>query len=341
MRLVSILLLLISIALLPACERQVDDRQLTVFNGLTMGTSYNIKFLAPERETDTAAIKLGIENIFDDINQVMSTYQEDSELSRINRTNNTGDIEISEELLLILSQSLQASWLTNGAFDITVGPLVNLWGFGPVENSKTLPSEDEVNKKLEQTGFEKITLGLNPNTIRKSQPDMYLDLSGIAKGYCVDKIAGYLDGLIIENYLIEVGGEIRAKGKNEKGLVWRIGIEKPVTDKRQVERIILLDNLGMATSGDYRNYFEIDGKRYSHTIDPETGYPVSHNLVSVTVLDKSTAWADAMATAMLVMGPDKAVEFADRDGLIAMFIFREKDKFEERYTESFKSRLVD
>ena len=316
------------------------DKNWTVFDGLTMGTSYNIKLELPAG-TDRETVRLGINKVLNDVNQRMSTYLVDSELSIINKTETTKKIPISKELSDLLVTALSISWITNGAFDVTVGPLVNLWGFGPVKTRPAIPSRELIEQTLARTGYEKITLGLNPSYIKKSRPDLYLDLSGIAKGYGVDQIAAYLDTLAVKNYMVEVGGEIKAKGTNAEGSLWRIGIEKPVSDQRQVERIMQLDNMGMATSGDYRNFFEIDGKRYSHIIDPATGYPVSHNLVSATVLEKTTTEADAYATALIVMGPDKGVKFANDNKMSVMFIIRKGNGFTEKYTGSFKNYLIE
>jgi len=311
-----------------------------MFNGLTMGTSYTIKLVLPTADTDRESIRTGIEKVLNDVDHRMSTYLDNSELSVVNKTQTTDKIPISEELMDLLTTALQISWFTNGAFDITVGPLVNLWGFGPVKSNPVIPPPEIIQLTLASTGYEKIKLGMNPAYIQKSEPDLYLDLSGIAKGYGVDQIADYLDTLAINSYMIEVGGEIKAKGTHTDGSHWRIGIEKPVTDQRQVERVMQLDNMGMATSGDYRNYFEIDGKRYSHIIDPANGYPVSHNLVSVSVLDESTTRADALATALIVMGPEKGIKFANDNKIAAMFIIRNENGFTEKYAGLFENFII-
>ena len=339
-RYATILLLIILAAFSTACGRQNHDKDLIVFNGLTMGTSYTIKLGSAAAGTDRESIRRGIEKALHDVNQRMSTYLDNSELSIINKTETTDKIPVSDELSNLLATAMQISWYTNGAFDITVGPLVNLWGFGPVKKKPVIPSREIIERTRAKTGYAKIKLGLDPDYIQKSQPDLYLDLSGIAKGYGVDQVAAYLDTLAIKNYMIEVGGEVKAKGAKADGTSWRIGIEKPVSDQRRVERIIQLDNMGMATSGDYRNYFEIDGKRYSHIIDPATGYPVSHNLVSVSVMDEYTTRADALATALIVMGPDKGVKFANDNKIAAMFIIRNGNGFTEKYTGPFEHYLI-
>lgn len=340
MRFTVTLLLIGFIAFSSACNRHNHDRDQTAFNGLTMGTSYNVKLTLPEG-TDRETIRQGIAKVLHTVNRRMSTYLDDSELSAVNKARTTDRIPISPELSNLLATALQISWYTNGAFDITVGPLVNLWGFGPVKHKPVIPPRQLIEQALARTGYQKIKLGLvDQHYIQKKEPDLYLDLSGIAKGYGVDQIAAYLDTQGIKNYMIEVGGEIQAKGTNASGSPWRIGVEKPVTDQRAVERIMQLEDQGMATSGDYRNFFMLNGKRYSHIIDPATGYPVSHNLVSVSVLDESTTRADALATALIVMGPDEGYEFATDNRITAMFIIRSGKGFIEKYTGTFKDYLI-
>lgn len=340
MRLTTTLLLAVLTVLPAACNRLDQGRNITVFNGLTMGTSYDIKLELPAAVKNREVIRQGIKKVLDDVNHHMSTYLPDSELSKINQNKSTGKIPISDELTEVLAMALEISRFTGGAFDITVGPLVNLWGFGPVKKAPVVPPREAITRTLAATGYKKIKLGINPDYIIKSQPDLYLDLSGIAKGYGVDKIADYLDSQAVKNYMIEVGGEIKARGTKPDNTPWRIGIEKPVSNQQQVERIMQLDNLGMATSGDYRNFFDVNGKRYTHIIDPTTGYPVSHNLVSVSVLDESTARADALATALVVMGPEKGVKFAAANHISAMFIIRTGTGFTDKYTGSFKNYLI-
>jgi thiamine biosynthesis lipoprotein len=336
MRIIFLLGALACLALPAACGRQAAPVEIS---GLTMGTTYSVKLVTPNASLDTADIQSGIEAILADIDRCMSTYTDDSELSALNRNTSTGNIPISAELAAIISAALEISRFTHGAFDITVGPLVGLWGFGPEQAPPAIPPAERISQALARTGYHKLTLGTNPRWLNKSLPDLQLDLSGIAQGYAVDKIAAYLDGRGIENYMIEVGGEIKARGMKPGGTPWRIGIEKPVTDRRQVQWILRLDNMAMATSGDYRNYFEIDGKRYSHIIDPATGWPVAHDLVSVTVLGATAARADALATALMVMGPEGGVQFAGANDITAMFVIRNRDEFAERYTGSFARYL--
>jgi thiamine biosynthesis lipoprotein len=325
------------VLLLGACERPGDR---TVLEGVTMGTNYSV-VISGAPLPDKEALHQAVQERLDEINHTMSTYDEDSELSRINRSRDTGWIQVSDNLFQVLSKSIEISHLTGGTFDITVGPLVNLWGFGPDGGAGKVPDAEIIHATLQNTGYSKIKLSMTPPSIRKTRPDLYLDLSAIAKGFAVDEIASLLDARGLKDYMVDIGGEVRTAGKNPEGKTWRIGIEKPLAYGRSVQQVVTLGGMGMATSGDYRNYFEQDGVRYSHTLDPRTGYPIRHNLASVSVLHDSTMTADALATALLVMGPTEALAFASRNYLPAFFIINTGDGFIEQSTESFNSHLVE
>ena len=324
-----------------ACSEDKAASPLLTLDGLTMGTTYSVKINESKLPFSAELINANLNDILIDINQKMSTYIEDSELSLINQ-NNSGDwLVLSGDLYYVLNEASTVSAITLGKFDITVGPLVNMWGFGPFAQTETIPSDADINDALAEVGFDKISLRFENPAIKKLNPALYIDLSGIAKGYAVDLMADYLEQIGIANYMVEIGGEIRAKGVNQKKTNWRIGIEKPLTDKRSVQRIIKLDNIAMATSGDYRNYFEKDGVRYSHTIDPVTGRPITHNLVSVTVLHESATRADALATGFLVMGKELAYDLAMKNELAVLFIERSDSTFTESYTTSLHPYLVE
>jgi thiamine biosynthesis lipoprotein len=334
-------LLLAGMVSINACDRQTIHDKVLEINGITMGTTFTVKVADADAEAGREILAADIEAILLDINDSMSTYIEDSELSRLNRNESADWIAISAELTELLQLALDVSSLTEGAFDITVGPLVNLWGFGPDQVSESIPAVDVVMREAAKTGYKLIQLDKDGNRIKKARPDMYIDLSAIAKGYAVDRIAAYLAGKSLRRYMVEIGGEIRASGTNSKGINWRIGIEKPDSSQRSVQRIIGLSDTAMATSGDYRNYYIRAGKRYSHTIDPRTGYPVSHKLASVTVLHQSTALADALATGLLVMGTERAYALAEQQNIAAFFLTGTDTGFEERYTPEFESFLAD
>ena len=305
-----------------------------------MGTSYSVKINQANIELSRVDIEKQINIILDDINARMSTYQADSELSKLNRAAAGEWITVSSDLFEVLSASQRMTHITDGYFDVTVGPLVNLWGFGPEKDALTLPNENLLNHVLDQTGMNNVQLRETPMSIMKGNATIYIDLSGIAKGHAVDKIASHLKSLNIGNYLVEIGGEIIAEGKNTSGEYWRIGIEQPGRNIRRVQRSIQLKDIAMATSGDYRNFRMIDGKYYSHSIDPKSGWPVEHQLASVTVLHPRAADADALATGMLVMGKAKAQILAREKQLPVLFIERDGEGYIESSTPQMKPYLL-
>jgi thiamine biosynthesis lipoprotein len=333
--------LLISIVwLLSACQSGTPQRALTELQGATMGTSYTVKIVALPAELKPEPIQAEIDSILEKINGRMSTYLDDSELSQFNRNQETSWIDASQELVGVLKQAQHVSALTNGAFDVTVGPLVNLWGFGPSPGMDQVPSEQDIREARKKVGYRGLQVRSSPAAIRKDRPDLYVDLSAIAKGYAVDAVAEYLQSLQIDDYMVEIGGEIRAKGRNARDRLWRIAIEKPSSGSRSLHTVIELHDVGIATSGDYRNYFEQEGRRYSHTIDPMTGRPVTHKLASVTVANPSTMHADVMATALMVLGPEAGYRFAEQHELAAFFIVKSEDGFYDKATTAFQQYLA-
>ncbi len=331
---------LIVILLASLCACQNPSKNLIAINGLTMGTSYSIKIVPKGNELDKNTVHTNIENILVGINQAMSTYIDDSELSLFNQSRITDWQVLSADLYRVIEHGNQISSISDGAFDITVGPLVNLWGFGPDPYNRNIPSDSIIQSIKQHIGFEKLAFDKASHRISKLDPLVTIDLSGIAKGFAVDKIAQYLNELGITDYLVEIGGELVGKGTNAKQQAWQIGIEQANPLKRSVQRIVSLDNFAMATSGDYRNYFEKDGIRYSHTIDPVTGKPISHTLAAVTVLHRSAMHADALATAFMVSGPEKSLALANEIGVALYMIIKTNTGFEERYNEQFKPYLT-
>lgn len=303
--------------------------------GSTMGTTFSVKIPVLPQTVDEQHLKQEIDEILIGVNQQMSTYLVDSELSKINRRHVTDWLPISQQLRAVLSEALEISRLSSGAFDVTIGPLVNLWGFGPGEAQRTIPNDSEIQALLGKIGYENLLIRVDPPALRKKMPSLFIDLSSLAKGYAVDLVARYLDAVDIHNYLVEIGGELRAKGKKRDGRLWRVAIEKPESDKRVTEQVLELNDIAVATSGDYRNYFEQEGVRYSHTLDPKSGRPITHNLVSVTVLSDTTMHADALATAFMVMGPERGLQLAEREGIPALFISKAEQGFSKSQTSMF------
>ncbi len=319
-----------------------EDSSLQTILGQTMGTSYSIKFKIEPGFSTKDQIKAGVELLLKKINNEMSTYIPTSEISRFNLSNETDTwINVSKNFAFTVHQAIEISNKTDKAFDITMGPLVNRWGFGPVKGQRNqTPDEREIKKILSNTGIDKIQVKLNPPALKKQNPKIFLDLSGIAKGLGVDLVAQYLEGLQIQNYLVEIGGEMRAKGLKSKNKPWTIGIEGPIVNKRTIQKVMALSNLSMATSGSYRNFYETNQGQFSHTIDPRTGRPITHNLVSITVLHKNCFYADAIATAFSVLGLERSFELATQWKLPVYFLIKTENGVEEKYTEEFKTYLI-
>ena len=336
---VCALLLLLTALALVACEPPPPDPTVR-FTGSTMGTSYDLKLVPEPGQTVPADLKQRTEALLTRLNQTLSTYDPQSELSRLNRNPSTDWITASPELQQITAEALRISELSNGAFDITVGPLVNLWGFGPEPRRDQVPTDAEIAQARERVGYWRLQTREQPPALKKERADLYIDLSAIAKGYGVDQLAALAETAGIHNYLVAIGGEVRAKGHNGRGQTWTIAIEKPVVGQRAVERLIRLGDHSVSTSGDYRNFFEQNGQRYSHIINPRTGRPVPQTLASVTVISNQSMIADATATALMAAGPDFGFRLASDHHLAAFFILISKDSFQERYTPEFESYPV-
>lgn len=308
--------------------------------GSTMGTSYHLKIVSPPNQPlDRVLLEKKIQARLDEIDHKMSTYKTDSDLSRFNRHPINDWAPISAETFAVIAAGQKISEQSAGAFDITVGKLVNLWGFGPTINATAVPDADSIHSLQQQIGYHKLELQAQPPALLKHTEQVYVDLSAIAKGYAVDAIATLLDQHNINNYLVEIGGEIRTRGVKDHNLPWVIGIESPTTNERSVQRLLHLGSAAMATSGDYRNYFEHQGKRFSHTIDPRTGYPIEHKLASVTVIADDCMTADALATALMVLGPEKGLQFAEQQHLAVFMIIKHNDGFIERQSSAFSPYL--
>ncbi len=339
-RAAQLLFLIVLALVLAACDEERDDH--FVLTGQTMGTSYHITVVEPDNTTsDQSELQLAIGQQLLVLNQQMSTYIDDSELSLLNRALVNEWVSVSSNMFDVLLLSMELGWVSGGAFDITVGPLVNVWGFGPSNRTSydTVPPADTIQALLANTGFSSSELNLENNTFRKNK-SVALDLSGVAKGYAVDKISELLQYAGYQRFMVEIGGEIRLLGNSPRRSPWRIAIEQPDSGSFGSPRqAISITDGALATSGDYRNYFEADGKRYSHTIDPATGYPINHSLVSVTVIAETSAYADALATAMSVMGPEKGLQMASEQGFAVYMIIKTGEGFVDEYSEAFSPYL--
>ncbi len=318
---------------------QSDTEALNTHRGLTMGTNYSVQWWGKPSPKSEKIIAQFEQRLLE-INQAMSTYIEDSELSRFNRLPAGASAEISDDFSQVIHAALDIAKLSQGAFDFTVGPLVDLWGFGPPGERTTPPEEAEITAVMSGVGYQNVSLQ-EKNAKLSKQQQSEIDLSAIAKGYAVDALASVLEGNGFENYLVEIGGELRASGVKPDNVPWRAGIETPQAQGRVIQQVLELKDISVATSGDYRNYFEQNGIRYSHTIDPSNGYPVTHRLASVTVLDSSCARADALATAIMVMGPEKGMQFAEQQALAVYFLIRESAGFKARWSLGFEGYVME
>lgn len=342
-RIIALTVTLLSITLLVTFLNTSTKNQLTplLFEGRTMGTTYHIKVI-PDANTSIGIEELSGEIVthLNKINQLMSTYQPDSEISQFNKYQVDQWLTISAETAYVINAGQQVSQLSDGAFDMTIGNLVNLWGFGPTINLDAIPEQSKIDSLIGSTGYQKLKTNEMPYQLLKTSPDVYLDLSAIAKGYAVDAIANVLLSHSIENFMVEIGGEIITHGVKEGNKSWVIGIQSPASITDSVQKKLYLTDVAMATSGDYRNYFEQDGKRYSHTIDPRTGHPITHQLASVTVISSSCMEADAYATAIMVLGPDKGMTFANQNNLAIFMIIKNGDTFTELKNDLFTPYLT-
>lgn len=295
------------------CAREASE-SITI-HGEALGTYYTVT-IVPAKPIEEGPLRIMVDNALETVDALMSTYREDSELSRFNRHQDAAPFPLSPPTFEVFKMALEVSRQSDGAFDITVGPLVNAWGFGPATDSQP-PDDATVARLLEQVGYEKLTL--HPEgAVSKSNPLLYCDLSAIAKGFAVDETARRLEEIGIDRYMVEVGGEIRVSGLNARGEPWKLGIEKPVRNQQALDTIVQLESGALATSGNYRNYYELNGKTIFHTINPKTGYPIESSVASVSVIHDSCAMADAYATALMAMGDaERACAMAEKRSLAA------------------------
>ncbi len=299
-------------------------------SGETMGTTYNI--IAIGDGLDEVEIADAVVETLSRVNAAMSNWDPDSEVSQFSTSTATTPISVSSELAGLMAVANAVHDQSNGRFDVTLDPLISLWGFGPRKPTDPVPSDEEITRAWLQVGQSHLlALDVQAGTLAKSNPDVSLNLGAIAKGYGIDAVAIELRDHEIENYMVEIGGDLVTSGRNPKGEPWRIGIEKPQLGAQNVQVIVPLSGQGLATSGDYRNFFEHEGQRYSHIIDPTTGRPITHTTTSVTVIADNAMLADAWATAMLVLGVDAGLKLAEIHKLAVFFISRDVSLDQETY----------
>lgn len=329
----------IAVALAAACGGGRPDRRTFDFRGPTMGTTFSVKIVTgPEGLAGATRTVLdrSIRAELERINALMSTWDPESELSRFNRSTSLDPIPVAPETFDVFRWAVELAAATDGALDVTIAPLVDAWGFGPGGRRDRTPDDDEIARLREAVGTHFLELDGAARTVRKSRPEVRCDFSALAPGYAADRLWTLLSEQGIADFLVDVGGELRARGRNDAGAPWQIAIERPLEVGRVIERLIPISDRAIATSGDYRNYYELKGERVAHILDPRTGRPIRHRLASVTVIDELAVRADALSTALMVLGPDDGFALAERLDLAALFILRNDDGgFTERATPRF------
>ncbi len=300
-----------------------------------MGTTYLVKIARLPANLPLSMVQAAIDEVLEQINDAMSTYRPLSEISSFNRSPSTDWFAVSPETAQVVAAAQQISRQSDGAFDVTVGPLVNLWGFGPGANDRQVPPAEKIAQALAGSGFQNLEVREEPPALRKRTGTLVIDLSAIAKGYGVDRIAALLEDYSINGFLVEIGGEVKTRGAKADGSDWTVGIELPDDEQRTVQEVLALSSRALATSGNYRNFFVQDNKRYSHTINPRTGRPLTHQLASVTVVADSCMFADGWATALMVLGPEQGYAYALRHDIAGLFVSRVAEGFSHRPTPAF------
>lgn len=315
-------------------------RRTIEFHGPTMGATFLVKVVTGPDGLDAARrgeLDRDIRGVLDRIDRLMSTWDPASELSRFNDATSLEPFAVSHETFEVLRWAIDLARLTGGALDVTVAPLVDAWGFGPGGRRGRQPSNAEITRLLEATGPDRLELNASARTVRKTRPDVRCDLSAVAPGYAADLLWSELTDRGFTDFLVDVGGELRTRGVNDRGEPWQVAIDRPHASGEATQRIVSISNLAIATSGDYRNYYELDGQRVAHILDPRTGRPLSHRLASVTVIDERAVRADGLATALMVLGSEEGMALARTLDLAVLFIVRTDEGFAEITTPRFEA----
>lgn len=331
-------LIAITIAGVAGCHESPRE---IVLSGPTMGTLYNIRIAAPPAALTDHDARTAVDAVLSEIDRSMSTYRADSEISRFNAAQSTDWIPVSADLAAVVTAAQQVSEASGGALDITVAPLVNLWGFGPGGEPAAVPDADAIAAARAQTGYRLLDVRLTPAGLRKQRPSLQLDLNAVAPGFAVDKMAMRFAALGLRDFMIDIGGEVLARGRNVQGDSWHIAVEKPFDDRPSEPLVILrLPELSVTTSGEYRHYYRRDGHRYSHTIDPRTGRPVEHALAAVVLIGPTSLGVDAWATALNVLGEVEGLRLAQRRGMSALFVSVNAGKISMVQTKGFTPYVI-
>jgi Membrane-associated lipoprotein involved in thiamine biosynthesis len=313
----------------------------TVLEGKTMGTFWRVS-VVEEDKTNAEELRQKIQTLLDGDDQLLSTWKNDSALMRFNQSASTSPWPVSEGMADIVTESLRIGQKTQGAMDITVGPLVNLWGFGPAKQPASTPTQEQIDAAKAKTGLQHLSVinYAGSQYLQKDLPELYVDLSTVGEGYAADHLARLMMQEGISRYLVSVGGALVSRGMNAEGRPWRVAIQKPTDRENAVQAIVDINGHGISTSGSYRNYYELDGQRISHVIDPQTGRPITHKLVSVTVIAPTALEADGWDTGLMVLGPEKAQEVVREQNLAVYMIMKQGEGFTTWMSPQFKAFLV-
>lgn len=337
-----ILCLLIPLMLLGGCsdpgEPQNREVPVTRVEGRIFGTFYQVSVAGELPEERRESLHEAVRGVLAKVDQGMSTYRDDSDLMRLNSSTPGDWVNLPEGVIDVLQAADDLSERTEGAFDTTIGGLVNLWSFGPEARPTEVPADATIEARLEQVGHGNLEINPEANRARR-MTDLFVDLSAIAKGEAVDRVSALLEERGHENHLVNIGGDLLTSGRKAQNTPWRIGIEVPRDGPQSPRHILPLEDMSLATSGDYRNYFEVDGQRYSHTIDPRNGRPVTHSLASVSVFHPSNRRADALATAFMVMGVAQTLEYARTHDVAVLVIEHQDDRFQTRVSPALEQML--
>ncbi|MFI8744133.1 FAD:protein FMN transferase [Pseudomonas sp. NPDC077186] len=323
----------IAVALAAALTGCLHSERIEEFGGPTMGSTYSVKYVRGEGVAAQGELKAATEAILAEIDQQLSTYRADSLIEQFNRAPAGTCQAMPPGVLELVRAGNRLHEESQGSFDLTLEPLLDLWGFGPKGQGEAVPSAAQLAEVRQRVGQRH--LRIDGERLCKAV-DVQVDFNSIAAGYAVDLIVARLAELGVTSYLVEATGELKAAGLKPDGSHWRVGLEAPRDDQRVAQRVLQLDGYGISTSGDYRNYFEENGQRYSHTLDPLTGMPVNHRLAAVTVADPSTLRADGLSTLLMVLGPEAGLAFAERNGIAAFFVTREGEGFVTRSSAAFE-----
>jgi thiamine biosynthesis lipoprotein len=323
---------------LAACGRVDAAAPALRLVGKTMGTSWSVTLVAPPGELRSGRLQRELQALLDELEARMTTWDAGSELRRFSDGISLDWTPVSLDTATVVAEALRVAALTDGAFDATVAPLVELWGFGPGETVRAPPSAEAIEAARARTGRGSLEVRLDPPALRKARPELALDLSGIAKGYAVDRVASRLDALGVQHYLVEIGGELCARGRNVRGEPWRVGVADP--DGGEPRLRLALERGAVATSGDYRRFIERDAGRFTHVLDPRSGRALERGPASVTVFADSAMTADALATALMVLGPNDGLELARREGLSVLFLVRAEGTLRELASPALQEWLA-